>query len=248
MAHLPFRVAHRVAPDRISLGDVVLDSNLDSVQGQEPGDPAGEGAGTLVESALGPTAARERRDLSEDACHALLAEVGWGVLSTVELVDQGAAGVVPRPYAVPVAYAFDGVALYVATGPGRKLRALERNPRLTLTVTDVQGLSRWRSVVVTGSAVWLTQPASRASAICAFVAQKRADGHKLTPRDVRRLVAARVLRIQVTEISGCGCDPEPEAAAAVAAAPPAPPGPPMLHVVAPRRAPGRSRRTPNVPR
>ena len=191
----------------------MLDAILDNGHVVPGGD--GAAAGAVLESALGPTAARERYDLSLEDCHALLAEVGWGVLSTVEPVEQN--GTAVRPYAVPIAYAFDGVAVYIATGPGRKLRALERNPRIALTVSDVTGLSRWRSVVVTGTAVPLTQAASRAAAVCSFVAQRRSDGHRLTPRDVRRLVAARVFRVQFTEVSGCACAPDGEQRSAAAA-------------------------------
>lgn len=49
----------------------------------------------------------------------------WGILAVVDGV---------RPYAVPMAYGFDGRRFFVATGPGRKRRALEDNPRVCLTI------------------------------------------------------------------------------------------------------------------
>ena len=59
--------------------------------------------------------------LDEARCRAVLRDIGWGVLAAVEgetLPDV-------HPYSVPVAYAFDGDAIFVATRAGRKLRALE---------------------------------------------------------------------------------------------------------------------------
>jgi uncharacterized protein len=74
------------------------------------------------------------------------------------VVDETAA----RPYAVPVTYAFDGEAIYVAINGGRKLSALVRNPALCLTVADVECADRWKSVVVVGSTRWLQEAGPRA--------------------------------------------------------------------------------------
>ena len=52
---------------------------------------------------------------------------GWAVLAVLEGT---------RPYAVPMAYGYDGRSFFVASGPGRKRRALETQPMVSLTILD----------------------------------------------------------------------------------------------------------------
>lgn len=144
------------------------------------------------------------RVLDREGCLAVLGEQVWGVLSVVELTSA-------RPYGVPVAYAFDGEAVYVAVKRGRKLRALEQNPTLCLTVTEVESFERWRSVVVIGTARWLMDAGPRARAIRAFIGQRRPRGGALSATAATRLVASRMLRIEVAELSGRAADTEPDA-------------------------------------
>ncbi|MEW5918878.1 MAG: pyridoxamine 5'-phosphate oxidase family protein, partial [Gemmatimonadota bacterium] len=122
------------------------------------------------------------RVLDRAECHQLLSERGWGVVSVTEVADA-------RPYAVPVAYAFDGEDIYIAMRRGRKLRALEMYPGLCLTVLDVTHVGKWRSVLVIGKARWLTDAADRARAIRAFVRQQGV-GDAMTPIDAARFVGA----------------------------------------------------------
>jgi nitroimidazol reductase NimA-like FMN-containing flavoprotein (pyridoxamine 5'-phosphate oxidase superfamily)/DNA-binding MarR family transcriptional regulator len=127
-------------------------------------------------------------------CYDVLRECGWGMLSTVEMESAS-------PYTVPVAYAFDGEDVYVATGRGRKLRALERNANVCLTVAAVKSLGDWRSVVLIGRASFLSDAGSRAAAVRAFAKQHRVGG-VLSPTAAARLVLARTLRIKQRELSG----------------------------------------------
>jgi nitroimidazol reductase NimA-like FMN-containing flavoprotein (pyridoxamine 5'-phosphate oxidase superfamily) len=101
--------------------------------------------------------------LSVGECRAVLARVGWGVLATV---GDG------QPYGVPVGYALGSDCVYLASGPGRKRENLEANPRVCLTVCDVDTYDRWRSVVVQGEATPVEGLAARAVAVAAFVAQR----------------------------------------------------------------------------
>lgn len=142
-----------------------------------------------------PRVAAGARELDLAGCHALLRERGWGILSTADAATA-------CPYAVPVAYAIDGDSIYVASGRGRKLRALELNPGLCLTVSDVARMDCWRSVVVIGRARWLTDASGRAAAIRAFVRQRGPDGRRLSPAAAARFVTARLFRIDVVELSG----------------------------------------------
>lgn len=182
-----------------------------------------------------PTVMPGRYTLSDDACRVLLLDIGWGILSVVEEERVGRRRSPARPFGVPVAYALDAGAIYVATGGGRKLDALEANPRLCLTVTDVQGFDKWRSVVLMGTARWLVDARERGRAIQSFAIQRRPRGYALGPDDARRFLNARILRIDIDELHGMArgewaSDPERalEAAAAAASArasdapPPAP--------------------------
>lgn len=113
----------------------------------------------------------------------------WGVLATAE---PGG------PYAVPVSYGMCGEDVVLACGPGRKMRNLELNPELRLTVVDVASGDRWRSVVVRGRMASITDPLELVRGLRAL----RPRGAPPSARDLARAVRARVGRIAVTEISG----------------------------------------------
>ena len=53
-------------------------------------------------------------------------------------------------YVVPVAYAYDGQAIYGQSGEGLKLRMLRANPELCFEVDQVETLDQWRSVIAWG--------------------------------------------------------------------------------------------------
>jgi nitroimidazol reductase NimA-like FMN-containing flavoprotein (pyridoxamine 5'-phosphate oxidase superfamily) len=56
----------------------------------------------------------------------------------------------PRPYLVPLAYGYDGEAIYAHSGPGRKLTYMRANPLVTIEVDSADAPDRWRSVVAEG--------------------------------------------------------------------------------------------------
>jgi nitroimidazol reductase NimA-like FMN-containing flavoprotein (pyridoxamine 5'-phosphate oxidase superfamily) len=55
-----------------------------------------------------------------------------------------------RPYLVPLAYGYDGEAVYAHSGPGRKLDLMRAEPRVTFEVDEAQASDRWRSVIAEG--------------------------------------------------------------------------------------------------
>jgi uncharacterized protein len=57
----------------------------------------------------------------------------------------------PRPYLVPLAYGYDGEAIYAHTGPGRKLDYMRANPLVTIEVDRADAPDRWQSVVAEGT-------------------------------------------------------------------------------------------------
>jgi uncharacterized protein len=70
-----------------------------------------------------------------------------------------------RPYLVPLAYGYDGDALYAHTGPGRKLDLMRAEPRVTFEVDEAEAPDRWRSVIADGVFEEITDEAERARAL-----------------------------------------------------------------------------------
>ena len=58
---------------------------------------------------------------------------------------------VPRPYLVPLAYGYDGAAIYAHTGPGTKLTYMRANPLVTIEVDSAGASDHWQSVVAEGT-------------------------------------------------------------------------------------------------
>lgn len=141
-----------------------------------------------AEPCIGPAkeGAMEREEIEQ-----FLRSNRWGILSTV---GGG------RPYGVPVSYGIDGLSVFIATGPGRKLSNLEESRAVCLTVAEVQNGDRWRSVVVSGEAQWLDSFPDRMMAVWALAG--RARGRIANPKEWRRLAGGRLLRIDPTEITG----------------------------------------------
>lgn len=138
------------------------------------------------------TTADGRRPLEPRECLELLRAVGWGVLASVG-DDQ--------PYAVPVGYALGSDCVYVASGSGRKRSNIEAQPRVCLTVCDVESFEVWRSVVIPGTAEEVRGMAARTVAVAAFAAQRAPRG-RATGADVKRLMTARIFRVPLDEMSG----------------------------------------------
>ena len=72
------------------------------------------------------------------------------------------------PYVVPVNYAYDGSAVYVISGPGRKIDAMRADPRVCFEideVDEVDGATVWRSVIADGVYMELTDDGGRRAAL-----------------------------------------------------------------------------------
>lgn len=70
-----------------------------------------------------------------------------------------------RPYFVPLAYGYDGTAIYAHSGPGRKLDLMRANPLVTIEVDEAVASDRWRSVVAEGEFAEIAAPAERERAL-----------------------------------------------------------------------------------
>lgn len=136
-------------------------------------------------------AGRGPREMNAGEVDAFLARHRWGLLSTVDAKG--------RPYAVPVSYGWDGASLFVATGPGRKLRNLEASGAACLTVAEVEDGARWRCVVATGMAVRMTGMTGIARALTRIAMQQ---GTVPSPADLARGAKSRVFRLHPAELTG----------------------------------------------
>jgi nitroimidazol reductase NimA-like FMN-containing flavoprotein (pyridoxamine 5'-phosphate oxidase superfamily) len=78
---------------------------------------------------------------------------------------HGADGDDDRPYLVPLAYGYDGEAVYAHSTVGRKIRIMRANPRVTFEVDSAEAADRWRSVIAEGVYEELTDPVERVAAL-----------------------------------------------------------------------------------
>lgn len=79
-----------------------------------------------------------------------------------------------RPYIVPLAYGYDGEAVY-AMGPiGRKIRIMRDQPLISFEVDEAEAEDRWRSVVAEGEYQELTSETDRTNALKVILGDKSA--------------------------------------------------------------------------
>lgn len=70
-------------------------------------------------------------------------------------VDDG------RPFLVPLAYGYDGAAIYAHSGPGRKIRTLRHNALASFEVDTAEAADHWSSVICEVTYEELTDPQAR---------------------------------------------------------------------------------------
>ena len=98
-----------------------------------------------------------------------------------------------RPYLVPLAYGYDGNAVYAHSGPGRKLDLMRAEPRVTFEVDEAKASDRWRSVITEGTFEEIADPRQRDAALAVIYG----------PTGVPDLDAQTVVfRIRLTSRSG----------------------------------------------
>jgi nitroimidazol reductase NimA-like FMN-containing flavoprotein (pyridoxamine 5'-phosphate oxidase superfamily) len=165
--------------------EAVLELHLAREEEREARLPAAPAARPL------PAPSAGTREMDGGEVRAFLRTRAWGTLST-----WGAEG----PYAVPVGYGWDGRQLYLATGPGRKLRNLQRHPAVCLTVAEVESGERWRCAVATGVAEAVEGPLARARAL--RVMHRQRTGGPPSAADLLCAVRARVFRVVPSELTG----------------------------------------------
>src|SRR3954452_17018581 len=86
------------------------------------------------------------------------------IVGRIACCGHGAAGD-GRPYLVPLAYGYDGEAVYAHSGPGRKLDLMRAEPRVTFEVDAAEAPDRWRSVITEGTFEEIFEPVERQRAL-----------------------------------------------------------------------------------
>jgi nitroimidazol reductase NimA-like FMN-containing flavoprotein (pyridoxamine 5'-phosphate oxidase superfamily) len=101
------------------------------------------------------------RELPAEGIEALLRTA---IVGRIACCGHGAAGD-GRPYLVPLAYGYDGEAIYAHSGPGRKLDLMRAEPRVTFEVDEAVAPDRWRSVIAEGTFEEIGDPRRREAAL-----------------------------------------------------------------------------------
>lgn len=84
------------------------------------------------------------------------------IVGRIACCDHAAGG---RPYLVPLAFGYDGEALYAHSSIGTKIRIMRANPLVSIEVDEASASDRWSSVVAEGVYEEITSPAERAAAL-----------------------------------------------------------------------------------
>ena len=78
---------------------------------------------------------------------------------------HGAEGGDDRPHVVPLAYGYDGDAVYAHSGPGRKIRLMRAQPLVSFEVDHAEAPDCWQSAIAEGVYEELTEPGARERAL-----------------------------------------------------------------------------------
>lgn len=98
----------------------------------------------------------EIQDMNRSDTEVLLASLNYGHLGCSE---DG------QPYVVPIHFAAEGPEIYVYTTDGKKSRIIEKNPLICLQAENVVDNENWKSVIISGRAVQVTDEAERLRAL-----------------------------------------------------------------------------------
>ncbi|HLG07918.1 MAG TPA: pyridoxamine 5'-phosphate oxidase family protein [Gaiellaceae bacterium] len=106
-------------------------------------------------------------------------------------------------YVVPVIYAYDGGALYVASVEGQKTRMMRENPNVCFEVDEYEGTGSWRSAIVHGLYEELDGTDAQA-AIALLAARFGRSGEEGTARRRHGTDGARTVcfRIRIGTVTG----------------------------------------------
>lgn len=107
-----------------------------------------------------------------------------------------------KVYVFPVAYGYDGTAIYLVSRQGLKVRLMRAHPEVCLEVAEITTPAHWRSVLAHGTFEELTAEADRDAALAVIGAQGE---QPLLPSMAPYMdgpEAIVVYRIHLTEVTG----------------------------------------------
>lgn len=145
---------------------------------------------------------RQDRLLEESSARELLERGEYGILSMVDAEGGG--------YGVPISYAWDGEGsvYFHCAREGHKLRSMERDPRVTLTVVGRTQLcpqqltTGYESIILRGVIGRCSGEAERMHAL-ELLCRKYAPEHQLWRRAAEASAErTEVLRMEIASISG----------------------------------------------
>lgn len=94
-------------------------------------------------------------EMTEAEVHGMLKRVSVGHFAC-SLDDQ--------PYIVPIHFVYQEPFIYIYTTRGLKTEIISANPKVCLQAEEVKDTEEWKSIVVNGKAVSITDPAEREEA------------------------------------------------------------------------------------
>lgn len=95
------------------------------------------------------------------------------IVGRIACCAHGVDGSDGRPYVVPLAYGYDGEAIYAHSGVGRKIRMMRTQPLVTVEVDQAEASDRWRSVIAEGTYEELQDDGARARALSIIYPDER---------------------------------------------------------------------------
>ena len=138
---------------------------------------------------------RASRELSGEEVDAVIAGNFVALLATV---DEA------QPYAVPFIYGYEPGRFFGVLSPGRKVRNIERNPNVCVTIVQTEdNARRWRSVVATGKASWVEGVLNLGHALNTIRKQYPGNPMRSAP-GLSALKGFHMLRVDVETLTGRG--------------------------------------------
>jgi len=108
-----------------------------------------------------------------------------------------------EPYVTPISYVFDSGALSFRTGRGRRVTAIEANPRVCVEVSIYDtDTGEWKSVVATGTARLVEETRHCEAIIAALLAKYRSAVAPLSTGARMPMGEEVIVTISLDQISG----------------------------------------------
>lgn len=145
---------------------------------------------------------RKDREITDPA--EMMAILDSAPVCRLALADGG------EPYVVPLCFGVEGGAIYVHSAlEGKKIGMLRNNPRCCVEVDVTEGPlpddnpcsweMRYRSVICTGTARFLTENAEKRRALNCILAHYGGEEHDFSEKNLERVC---VIRIDIQDMTG----------------------------------------------